>query len=176
MANDVPYKLYHWSRADRSVTAIADDVGPLFMTSPDGKRILFEKITSQTTAVPRKRELAIINANGSDAHVLRDLSVFGNHYDLPMFPMWRNNEEIAFIPALNPNKLPASGAEGRLHFDVVLYRLTSEFTLEPVRILSEGWTESTKPGMDKKDLNVATTTQPVTSTQSNPQPPAANGP
>ncbi|MGH7213908.1 MAG: hypothetical protein ACREIT_04015, partial [Tepidisphaeraceae bacterium] len=141
------YKLFHFSRPNRGVTAIVEEAGRLFLPSPDGKRVLFEKITPATSAMPMKRELALMNANGSDVTVLRDL---GQYTDLPMWPTWRGNDEIAFVPPSNPTTRPAAvDGDQRVHFDVVLYRLVNGATLdvEPARVLSTGWPDAMKPFM-----------------------------
>ena len=146
LSDDTPFKLYHYSRADRGITAIADDVGPLFMPSPDGKRILIEKITPATAAKPVKKELVVVNANGSDGHVLRDLTAYPT---LPLWPTWRGNDEITFVPPVDPANPPAAAEDGRIYVDVVLYRLGGEYQLQPLRTLSQKWEQAMKPSYKK---------------------------
>jgi len=45
---DRPPGLYHFTRANGGVTAMAESSGPVFMPSPDGKRILYVKVTPRT--------------------------------------------------------------------------------------------------------------------------------
>ncbi len=89
-----PVSLYHWTRANGGIAAAVDDTGPLFLPSPDGKRILYIDISPPTGNTPGKQELFVMNSNGSDSHLLLDLSAFSQ---LPMWPSWHGNDAISFI-------------------------------------------------------------------------------
>lgn len=142
-----PPGLYHYTRANGGITAMAESSADLFSASPDNKRILYFKVTPATDKMPAKRELAVMNANGSDEHILRDVSGQG---DVPaMWPAWHGNEEITFISP-SAQDLPVQQAkEPRVAFDVVMYKLTPQGTLEGGKVLSEGWPTGMKPSMKK---------------------------
>jgi hypothetical protein len=146
--------LYYLSRADGSITSIAEDIGPLFAPSPDGKRILFEKKTPRE-GQSTKAELAIMNSNGSDVHVLRDNTDSG----LPMWPAWRGNDEIAFVGPMEDAKTVTDDEKTLLLFDVVLYRISPEYTLEPIRTLSQTWEDGLKPSRKRNGIPAS---QPAT--------------
>jgi hypothetical protein len=133
--------LFQFTRANRGVAVIADSVGPFFLPSPDGARILIEKIVRAGGSGNETREMQLINANGSSPQTLLDLTAYGR--DLPMWPSWRNNEEIAFASE------PASGTtrDSRIYFDAVLYRLdtSDKAQLTPERTLSKDWPIEMKP-------------------------------
>jgi hypothetical protein len=134
--------LYLYTRANRSLTPIANYVGRFFQPSPDGKRILYEALTLDPDNNITRRELAVINANGSAARPLMDLTAFGE--DLPLWPAWRNNSEISFLA--NPT------TEGdRMFVDVVLYALDDAGELRPVKTLSESWEPELRPSGRKPE-------------------------
>lgn len=129
--------LYRFTRANGGVSAIAEGTGPLFMPSPDGKRILFEKVIPATADKPARRELALMSSNGSDSHILRDITAFGTSQ--PMWPNWRGNDEIAYIESA-----AASRAAPENHgdeFEVDLYKVTDKCELQTIRKLSSSWTD-----------------------------------
>lgn len=138
-SGDKPYRLCHLSRADGQITALADDVGPVFMPSPDGQRILFEKITPKTHASEEVHELAVMNRNGSSVRALCKAKV----EDTPMLPTWRGNDQIVFTALPDATTQPATNPQERP--DVVLYELTAEGQLQPIRTLSAGWPADMKP-------------------------------
>ena len=53
--NKLICKLFQWTRANCGIVALADDVGPLFAISPDGQRVMIEKLTPKTDQAPAKR-------------------------------------------------------------------------------------------------------------------------
>jgi len=136
-------KLFQYTRANSAVAVVAESVGPLFTLSPDGKHILYERITPATETSEEKRELAVMNANGSDPHSLRDLSQYPK---LPMWPAWRDAEHFSFVPPVTPEH-PARDVGKRLVYDVMLYRITGEGEMdpEPVRVLSKDWPDDMRP-------------------------------
>jgi hypothetical protein len=151
------FKLYHFSRANRSLTVIADDVGGGFWLSPDGRKILFEKITPQTPQKSKSRAIAVMNVNGSDSHVLRDLH---DSDQMPMWPSWRKSDEIVCFPPISP-AVDRKGIDGdKVLIDVVLYRLTPQHQLQEIRTLSKDWPVEmkTKPSYGPKQA----ATQPAT--------------
>jgi|GEM_PF-1585893 len=135
-------KLFMWTRANCGIVSLADDVGPLFAPSPDGSRILIEKITPATEQMPAKRELQLIRANGSDGNTLRDLS----HRDIfALWPAWRGNSEITFTSPEEDAKTVAVNNEQHLQYDVVQYKITEKGQLEAIKTLSESWENAMKP-------------------------------
>jgi hypothetical protein len=151
------YKLYHYSCADGGLTVLADDVGELFDASPDGKRILFEKrtgpevtTTTTTSEAPEKPpalrdDLCVMNANGSDPHVLRSLDEYVGDPKPPMWPAWHGDDQITFIAtAENARSINVEGHD-RKTVDVIQYQLTEKGTLEPLQSLSGDWKPEIKP-------------------------------
>lgn len=148
-------KLYMWTRANGGIVSISDDVGPLFAPSPDGQRVLIEKITPKNGQTPAKRELVMIRANGSDGSTLRDLS---QSETFAMWPAWRGNDQIAFTA---PEGQPTTvGKDPAVAFPVVLYSLTDKNALEPVKTLSQTWEPTMMPYVLSSALT--STTQPTT--------------
>jgi hypothetical protein len=152
------YKLFHYSCADGGLSVLADDVGELFDASPDGKRILYERLTpaevpatSPSTAessnkpAPAKDELCVMNANGSDPHVLRSLDEYVGDPKPPMWPAWRGNDQITFIAAAEDAKSVKVDDHDRKVLDVIQYRLTDKGALEPLQSLSGDWKAEIKP-------------------------------
>jgi hypothetical protein len=162
--------LFHFSRADGGLCAIAEDVGPLFAVSPDQKQILIEKITPITESKTARRELVLIRPNGSDGRVLRDITVPAN---TPLWPSWKSNNEIAFTaPADNTRPLRVE-QDSSVRFDLVLYRLNEIFELKPIHTLSEGWPMNLKPFYTVKPATPATA--PATQATGPNRTPLANG-
>ncbi|HSV13068.1 MAG TPA: hypothetical protein VLI90_02330 [Tepidisphaeraceae bacterium] len=144
-----PPGLFHYTRANGGVTAMAEATEQLFMPSPDGKRILYIKLTPASEKMPLKRELCVMNANGSDEHVLRDLTIFGQQP--PMWPGWRGNDEITFVGSKAEDQPVQEGKDPRIAFDVVQYKINAQGALEPIKTLSDGWPIEMKPSMKKSD-------------------------
>jgi Tol biopolymer transport system component len=141
---DCQCNLYQWTRANREVAILAEDVGPLFMASPDGKRILYQKRSAGKDS--KRSELAVMNANGSNSHVLSDLNQYKK---IPMWPTWRGNEQIVFVEPMDAKK--AKDANGRIPLEVILYHLDEQGKMEAVRTLSAKWPAELKPpNVEKK--------------------------
>jgi len=135
-------KLYLWTRANCGIVSIADDVGPLFAVSPDGQRVLIEKISPKTEQSPAKRELQVIRANGSDGHTLRDLS---KHDAFALWPAWRGNSEITFTAPEEDAEAVTVDGQSRLQYEVIHYRLNDKYELESITQLSEPWKTGMRP-------------------------------
>jgi hypothetical protein len=158
-ASDTPaYKLFHFSDADCGLSVLADDVGGLFDASPNGKRILYVKLTAPEPAATApttasissqpartRADLCVMNANGSDPHVLSSLDAYLGQPQPPMWPAWHGNAQITFIaPADQARNIHADNAD-RKAVNVVEYRLTEKGTLEQLRLLSADWKAEMKP-------------------------------
>ncbi len=152
-------KLYMWTRGNGGIVALADDVGPFFSLSPDGKRLLIEKMVAKTEQSPGKHELQIIRANGSDGHTLRDLS---KHIWFAMLPTWHGNNEISFNSTDETAKPATVKDRACLQYDAVLYKLNEKEELEPIKTLSESWDSAIKPYVVIDDGRNAIATQPAT--------------
>lgn len=139
--------LYHFSRANGGLTAMVESTADLFQPSPDGKRILFIKVTAATGTMAEKRELCVMNTNGSDEHALRDVSSYGAIP--PMWPTWHGIDEITFVSPAGQDLQVQAGKDPRIAFDVVLYKITTQGKMESVRQLSQGWPIEMKPSMRK---------------------------
>ncbi len=154
--NRSDFKLFQWTRANGSVVSIADDVGPLFAVSPDGQRVLIERVTPNDDKDKEKHTLEVIRSNGSDGHALRDL---GPYNDFAIWPAWRGNDEITFTnPVADGKRVPADG-KVHVQYEVVQYKLTDKFELSPIATLSDSWDAADKPFVE---INNAPGTQPTT--------------
>ncbi len=151
--------LYLWTRANCGLVSIADGVGPLFAVSPDGQRVLIEKIASKADPSPIKRELQIIRTNGSDGHTLRDLS---KHDAFALWPAWRGNGEITFTAPEEDAAAITVDGQNRLQYEVIQYRLNEKFDLEPISKLSESWKADMKPYVS---IQGSPTTKPSATSQ-----------
>jgi hypothetical protein len=160
------HKLYHVSLGDCGVASVMDDVGPMFLPSPDGKRVLIEKITPATEIHPAKHELAVMNVNGSNLLPLRDISAFNG--SLPMWPSWRGNNQVAFIS--EDARIITVGEEARQTYDVVLYQLPDGGALSAVRTLSETWPDELRPWRRNEAAPTTTATTQSTTQPSATQP------
>lgn len=155
--SDEPFPtLFRLRRADDSLIPIARHVLPGFMPSPDGRHILFEQTIydeeDKKWALP---VLAIATADGKTVRILRGAedNQFGRLF-WPIPRMWRGNDQITLLtPSLN-HKEEGAGAP----FDVVLYRLKGDYTLEQIRVLSESWQKELLP----RARFLSVTTQPTT--------------
>jgi hypothetical protein len=141
------YKLFMWTRANGGIVSLVDDVGPLFAISPDGQRVLIEKLSPATDRLPAKRELQLIRANGSDGYTLRDLS---KHDLFPLWPAWHGNDEITFTSPDEDAKTATVDKEQRLIYDMVQYQITEKGELKPIQTLSESWKADEKPYLPGK--------------------------
>jgi hypothetical protein len=157
------FKLFHLTCVNGGLTVLSDDVGELFEVSPDGKRILFEKLTppepaatcpttgSPTTdpttsqPTPIRDELCVMNANGSNPYVLRSLDDYVGTPAPPMWPAWRGNDQITFIAPADQAKHAQVDKQDATVMEVIQYRLTEKGALEPIKILSSGWKPEMKP-------------------------------
>ena len=99
-----------------------------------------------------------MNANGSDEHVLFDATVYGPQ--MPLWPTWRGNDEITFTSSAGQDLPVQPGKDPRIAFDVVLFRITPQATLEPAKTLSQGWPIEMKPSIKKADYSTAPAAQP----------------
>lgn len=139
--------LFHYSRQAGTVKALAENVGPLFMPSPDGRRILYE----QKTGEGDDSSLVVMNANGSDPHVLReDLRPYGR---VGMWPAWRGNDHITLVTT-EPGEHQEIQGQMRTPVEVLLYRMNEQMKLETVRTLSELWPVEMKPVVEQEDSHV----------------------
>lgn len=145
--------LFLFTPKNGALVPLADRVGPIFMPSPDGKRIMFEQITKEGPDAVQQRHLAVMNANGSDPHILCRLP-----QHLPMYPNWHGSDRITFVA---PAQVNAPTSNGRTLTDVIEYRLV-DGRMEPLATLSTDWPDGLKPGYHTEDL---TTTRPATTTQ-----------
>ncbi len=142
-------KLYLWTRANCGIVSIADEVGPLFAVSPDGQRVLIEKISPKTDQSPAKRELQVVRTNGSDGHMLRDLS---KHDAFALWPAWRGNSEITFTAPEEDAEAVTVDGQNRLQYEVIHYRLNGTYDLEPITKLSEPWKTGMRPYVVIQDV------------------------
>jgi hypothetical protein len=133
---------------------LAENVGPLFAVSPDGRRVLFEKSSPpQVEGQPEHRALAVMNvaAGGADSiQELRDLTIDVGTFrttEMAMWPAWCGNDKIAFTETFGPGSEPRPDKDNRLRLDVVLYQLTADGLLQPLRTLSQRWDKSMKPAI-----------------------------
>jgi hypothetical protein len=163
------FKLFHFSLADCGLTVLADDVGELFEASPDGKRILFERLTQPeppaaapattesakqlpTSQPPQTHDdLCVMNANGSDPHVLRSLDEYIGNPQPPMWPSWRGNDQITFIASAVDSQTVKVADHDRKVVNVIQYHLTDKGTLEALQSLSGDWKVETKPYFHRND-------------------------
>jgi hypothetical protein len=136
--------IYHFTRANGGLGVLSDSTSDLFLPSPDGKRILF------LHGPPGKLQIAVMNANGSDPHDLRDIHEYGSQP--PMWPSWHGNDQITFVSAEGTNLPAAVGQTPRTAFDVIDYRITPQSQLEPVKTLSQDWPVEMKPSMKTADF------------------------
>ena len=149
-AADQPPNLYHYSRADGKLTMIAESTGDLFAVSPDGRRILYIKDTPGIDGSPDRRELAAMNIDGTDGHVLSDISRYGSQS--PMWPAWHGNDRVTFVSPGGADLPGKPDEDPRMAFDVVDYRITPTNSLEPAATLSGDWPAEMKPAMRKADF------------------------
>jgi len=148
------HSLFRYSRADGSLKPVVPGVAEYFMPSPDGKLLLIVKLDKPAAANAQRADLAVVELATAAVHLLRDANTTvkeppnAQYTGMPAFPAWRTSSEITFTAPVDPQKAPVE-KDNRLHFDLVLYRLTPDFKLEPLRTLSEKWPTEMKPALAK---------------------------
>jgi len=153
--------LYHFSRGDGGLVAIAESVGPVFTQRPGKPDILIEKITAESENMPEKHEMLLIGANGANGRSLRNLSKRDN---IALWPAWRGGSEITLdsdTPVFSDDK------NNHEFYDVIHYHLDEPASLKPLRTLSAKWDTGMKPWKRIRSDYGATT---VSTTQSTTQP------
>ncbi|MGE5610986.1 MAG: hypothetical protein ACM359_17180 [Bacillota bacterium] len=144
------FTLFRYVHADKTVKPLATEVGQYFLTSPDGKRILVEKILNPADKDKRQSKIAVIESATGSTHILADATVTltdpaGNrHTGFPAYPAWRSNDELSFTSPIDPIK-PIEQKDSRYYFNLALYRLTPDYQLKPLRTLSDPWPLEIKP-------------------------------
>jgi len=114
---------------------VVEDVGPEFLPSPDGEKVL-------VNCAGRLRVLDRGSGRRGRVHVLRKLSE--EAYPV-MYPSWRGNDQITFTsPKFKRVGARGSPEEARV-YEVVLYELTDRWRLRPLRTLSRSWPDEMKP-------------------------------
>jgi hypothetical protein len=128
------YQLYYFTRAERSLAMIADSVGKWFSISPDNQRILFEQIEPTPNGKVGRRQIAVMQTNGTNRQVLRDLPDDN-------LPNWHGNDEITFLSdtPTGPAKEPDHSS-----YDLINYRIDGD-QLTPVKNLTQHWENALKP-------------------------------
>ena len=147
-----PHKLMRWVRAEGKLKVALDDVGELFAPSPDGQRVLLEKITPAANKEDRTSDFAVWDMRSGTVQTVCALPLEANlpdkpHAGIPAYPVWRGNDEITFVDWTKP---PVQQND-RAYFDLVLYQLTDKLELKPVRTLSETWPTEMKPSFSVKE-------------------------
>jgi len=95
--------------------------------------------------------LCVMNANGSDPHVLRSLDEYDGNPKPPMWPAWRGNEQITFIaPAADAQSVKVDDHDRKV-VDVIQYHLTDKGALEALQSLSADWKAEIKPYFHRDD-------------------------
>jgi hypothetical protein len=137
------YQLFRVNRDTKKITQVTEDIGEMFLLSPDGKYLLLDKLAFPRDEAKRHSRLALMEMESGAIHILRDLPGTGGN-GLLAFPAWRGNREITFTAPETKEK------DDRLYSDLVLYRLTDKFELEAVRNLSEKWQLEMRPSVKKQ--------------------------
>lgn len=138
--------LVRWSRADGKQTVIAKVIGAYFSVSPDGKRLLLDRLTVAENRKSARREIVIGGVDGKDLTPVMDISIFGfEAFKLPIVSTWKGNDSFVFVAP--PEKLGES-PDGKVRMEAVFYRVTGEMKLERVKTISETWNEAMKPAYD----------------------------
>ena len=149
-ATDRPPSLYRFSSSDGKLKMLAESTGQLFSISPDGKRVLYIADKPGVDESSDKRELAVMDIDGSNPHVLMDISRYGSQP--PMWPAWHGNDRITFVSASGTDLPGKADEDPRLAFDVVDYHVNAANLLEPAITLSSDWPAEMKPAMRKADF------------------------
>ena len=93
----------------------------------------------------------MINANGSDPHVLRSLDEYTGDPKPPMWPAWHGDDQITFIAtAENVQSVNVDGHDRKV-VDVIQYRLSDNGSLEALQSLSGDWKPEIKPYFHSDD-------------------------
>ncbi len=166
---DQPVTLYRYARSSHSLHALAADINQLFKISPDGKLVLLQKLTRKEKDGDWRGELAVLELASGAQHVLNNTAVESKgtipESGVCAYPAWRTGDQISFYDvAMKSNEI-----EDRICHDLVLFKLTPQWTLEPVRTLSKDWPPEIKPSF-KKEKPAAPAPAPV------PVQPPANPP
>lgn len=146
---DTGKQLYRYSRAEKSVKAIASDVGPFFALSPNSKLVLFEQQGKLPDGKSRD-ELAVLDLSNGAVHALAPAMVSGTDgagnksSGIVAFAAWRGNDQISFVTPLGADK-PVAKEEDKSYYDLGLYQLTPAFELKLIRKLSGDWPSEQKP-------------------------------
>lgn len=140
-----PIRILRYGRNAEAPQVIADWTTGLFTVSPDGRRVLFERITPRDDDAQPKRELMVMNTDGTNPRPLRDITVHG--MTLPMWPNWRGNDQIAFTPAPADDDPVDPIDEQWRRTDVILYDLAddAQAPLRATKTLSTNWKLELKP-------------------------------
>ncbi|MBV8780173.1 MAG: hypothetical protein JO353_02140 [Phycisphaerae bacterium] len=145
--------LFRYTRANRGMMSIAENVGPLFAVSPDGKKVLFEKLsdvdsatqtsaTQPTSAPALRRELSVMNANGSNPQILCTLTD-SEDAPLAMWPAWHGSDRISFVGP-NPKPIQQNG-KAMKQYSVVDFALSDQGGLTDPHSLSDAWDQNLLP-------------------------------
>lgn len=128
------YQLYYFTRAERGLAMIADSVGKWFSISPDNQRILFEQIEPTPDGKVGRRQIAVMQTNGTNRQVLRDLPDDN-------LPNWHGNDEITY---LSDNPTGPAKEPDHSSYDLINYRIDGD-QLTPVTNLTHHWENALKP-------------------------------
>lgn len=139
------HSLYRVQVKERRLERIRENVGQLFVPSPDAKRVLFESV--EVRGGNKERSLSVMDVASGAVSDLRRVS---DYPELPMFPSWAGNEEILFVAEPGKSEPATRDDKPVAVYDVVRYRL-DQGTLKFVATLSGGWEKLTKPGHTLKD-------------------------
>ncbi len=138
-----PIRIARYHRADGSVNVIAEWTSGLFTISPDGRHLLYERITPRDGGLPRI-ELMMVETSGDNPRVLRDITQ--RAMIQAMWPNWRGNDQIAYMPAPAGDDPVDPMDEAWRRTDVILYELVEgEIPLRAVKTLSTDWEIELKP-------------------------------
>jgi hypothetical protein len=159
------YQLYRWSRNTGRLDVVSENVGPWFLLSPAGRRVLFYAPVVQEKGERTRPALAVVNLDGTGRWNLRarEVPVDDEHFALgAMEPAWRDEDHIVLAGPSADAPPPATGDKNRTRYDVTLYRLGLEGRLDRVRTLSSGWNPTTRPYMEGFWLTPRPSTGPST--------------
>jgi len=153
-AADLPSKIFRYSRAQNTVKPLVDDAFEYFAVSPDGKRVLCATPAKGANDT-KPTKLSVLDLATGAVHPLRDLNstvkVGAEQFQgMPAYATWRNNEQFTFTAPIDPNK-PPTVQDGRFPVDLVLYGLSADYKVTPIRTLSESWPAEVKPSIKKEN-------------------------
>jgi hypothetical protein len=139
------WHLYRLTLRDGELKTLSDHAGPDYFLSPGGGRILFE--TYHTGKHGEQSVLAVMRIDGSGRKYLRQgRELVGcGPFTSSMRPSWRTEEQIVLpVPAPSSGQR-ASDRDGEAHYDVVLYELSGNGHIRPIRTLSDEWKQELRP-------------------------------